>query len=50
MDSGNRLREAIKQTQIVIEQTASEDIIDHLEAALSRLEYAVDALTPDGEN
>lgn len=33
MDPKSRLREAIKQTQIVIDQTSSEDIIDHLEAA-----------------
>lgn len=50
MDPGNRLREAMKQTQIVIDQTASKEIIDHLEAALSRLENALDALTPDSEN
>lgn len=50
MEPASRLREAVKQTQIVIDQTSSDEIIELLEAALGRLKNALEALPADGED
>jgi PleD family two-component response regulator len=49
MDLASRLREAIKQTHIVIEETDHSDVHQTLKAGLERLEKGLESLETSDE-